>query len=499
MNPLEKFRNIIQNKDKKIFAEAARQLRLWMIANDPYYPVYHFTGPEGWINDPNGPIFYRGQYHLFYQFDPIVEGRRSPRCWGHAVSKDLVHWEDWPVALWPDTPYDHNGIYSGNTIIDDDGHLCAIYTGNVDGHKETYGILARSTDDGLTWQKKMVMDNRQRPNAISPVHWDGYLWREGKTWQQLIGGVTAGETRQGAAWLWSSTDLEHWRLETNIAPDLKFGEFWELPYLIPLDGKDLFMVGNGNPYWVGWYNREERYFRPDSLATSSIDNGNYYSFNPNMTDNQGSQGAQRRLMHGWVTGPPSPTGSVPYWQGAHSIPRVISIRDSRVWQEPIPEISVLRGAHFHFEDMEAPAPLPTQGDALELQATFGASSASMFGFKMCVSSDGSCFVRAFFDAQSGEFGVDGPILVQNIQNLELLSEHHTIKMKRQPSFLEAGQTVAMHIFLDRSIIEIYVNGCAYTARLFPPHQALGVELFSEGGSTPVQTIDIWKMSPMWRR
>jgi len=203
------FRRNVKSKDIETFSRAALALRRWMIANDPQRPVYHFTGPESWINDANGVIYHKGKYHLFYQFDPIVDGKRSKRCWGHAVSDDLVHWVDWPVALWPDTPFDRNGVYSGNVVIDEQGNPAALYTGNVAGHRETYGMLARSTDGFRTWQKKMVMHNRQRPNSRPPVHWDGQVWKEGDKWCQLIGGCTGGKHPKGAAYLWTSPDLEH--------------------------------------------------------------------------------------------------------------------------------------------------------------------------------------------------------------------------------------------------------------------------------------------------
>jgi len=127
------YRQAVRSRDIKVFGSAARELRSWMIANDPHYPIFHFVPPEGWMNDPNGPIYYDGLYHLFCQYDPVVaaakesilpattpddatpksatavseatprggaEGSgaldrwwRSPRCWGHAVSTDLVHWE----------------------------------------------------------------------------------------------------------------------------------------------------------------------------------------------------------------------------------------------------------------------------------------------------------------------------------------------------------------------------------------------------------------------
>lgn len=148
--PVDFYRAVVKSRDRSIYTRAALDLRLWTMKNDPYRPIFHFTGPESWINDPNGVIYHKGIYHLFYQFDPVVNGQRSKRCWGHATSTDLVYWEDWPVALWPDTPYDRGGVYSGNMVIDDNGIPTALYTGNVQGRLETYGIQARSYDGFLT-------------------------------------------------------------------------------------------------------------------------------------------------------------------------------------------------------------------------------------------------------------------------------------------------------------------------------------------------------------
>ncbi|MCX6878778.1 MAG: glycoside hydrolase family 32 protein [Verrucomicrobia bacterium] len=241
------YRAVLKTTDTAIYSKAALELRKGIIANDPHRPIYHFTGPESWINDPNGPICHQGKYHLYYQFAPMIGGNKGSICWGHAVSDDLLHWVDWPVALWPDTQYDRNGVYSGNTIIDDKGMLNAFYTGNVGGHAECYGMRAWSKDGGLTWEKKVVM--KDRPTPDSPVHWDGQVWKDGSLWYQLIGGTAEGK---GAGMLWSSPDLDNW---TSIKPIFVSGpgSFFELPYLIPLDNSYVLMSGAAaNPYWIGY-------------------------------------------------------------------------------------------------------------------------------------------------------------------------------------------------------------------------------------------------------
>jgi len=491
------FRQAVRSTDIGTYSQAALALRKWMIENDPHRPIYHFTGPESWINDPNGPIYFQGRYHLFYQFDPIVPEdrvgwRRSKRCWGHAVSEDLVHWVDWPVAVWPDTRYDRGGVYSGNSFVDEQGRLCAIYTGNVSGHGETYGMLVRSADGGRTFQKKMVMDNAQRPNAHSPVHWDGQVWKEGDTWCQLIGGCAVEGDLRGAAWLWKSTDLVHWKLQRNIAPSIRRAGFWELPYLIPLADKHVLLVGQGNPYWVGRYDRQAMLFQPDDDQPKSIDNGTYYSFNPNMTDDKGPGGSRRQLMHGWVTGPASPSKNVPYWQGAHSIPRVLALQGEHVVQQPIPEIERLRGAHRQWHDITVETGkadyLPdVKGAALEIVACFAPSSsgATRFGLKLRVSDDGQECVRIWYDPKTDQFGTAGAVTKQTSARGGITRDG------------SANGPITLRIFLDRSVLEVYCGGAALTSRTFSDPKALGIDLFAEGGSIELPSLDIWQMRSMW--
>ncbi|NQU20810.1 MAG: glycoside hydrolase family 32 protein [Candidatus Nealsonbacteria bacterium] len=480
------FRQVVQSKDLDTFSKRAVELRRWMIENDPHRPIYHFTGPESWINDPNGVIYHQGKYHLFYQFDPIVDGRRSKRCWGHAVSDDLVHWVDWPVAIWPNSPHDRGGVYSGNMVIDDDGVPTALYTGNVRGHAECYGMQARSHDGMLTWKKKMVMD--KRPTSESPVHWDAQIWKDGENWFQLIGGRLDGK---GAAQLWSSPDLDRWTYRKAICSGL-LGGYWELPYLIELGGRHVLLVGAGNPYWIGTYDRQTMTFTPDRSEPTYVDPGTYYSFNVHMVDDKGPGNSRRQLMHGWVTGPASPTKTVPYWQGAHSIPRVITLCGRYLRQEPIPELQVLRGPHRQLRDLTIQPDgtgylSAVQGDALEIVARFDVarSQATRFGVKVRVSADGKKFVRVWYDPATEQFGTDGSVLKKVSAWGGIVNSAATDDTRQQ--------TATLRIFVDRSVLEVYCGGNALTNRTFPDGQALGVDLFAEGGAARVQQIDVWQM------
>ncbi len=503
------FRKALPSKDLAQYSEAARALRRWAMAHDPQFPIYHFTPPEGRINDPNGPIYFQGRYHLFYQFQQQIDNgkggtTRTPKCWGHAVSKDLVHWEDWPVVLWPDTPEDRGGVYSGNTFVDDEGNLAALYTGNTAGNKAPrYGILARSLDGGLTWTKKVVMDHSQRPNPDSPVHHDGQTWKHGDTWYQLIGGSTGGPKAQGAAWLWRSPDLINWKLVRNIAPSIKLRNFWELPYLVSFGDRDVLFVGAKNSYWAGKFDYETGHFEPDSLEARRIDPGNYYSFNFNMTDDRGPGGAKRQLMHGWVLNRPTSTPGIPYWQGAHTIPRVVSLRpDGKVWQEPIPEIESLRGQHWHFDaEKEAVEGLETiKEDAAEIIATFlPTGEAGTFGVKLRISDDGAEYVRVYVDLKSKTFGIDGPIFDKSNEGVEPHARKPVIYLETPSESLDLvspKDPITLRIFLDRSVLEVYVNGNALTVCPESRASAKGIEIFNDGGAA-LKEFDLWRMNSAW--
>ena len=516
------FRVAVTSRERSVFAGAARELRRWMAANDPHRPLYHFTAPEGWINDPNGPIYHEGVYHLFYQYRPVyANGSESAICWGHASSADLLHWQDWPVAMWPDSRYDVAGVYSGNTIIDDDGFPCALYTGNVAGHAETYGILARSTDGWLTWHKHKVMANEQRPNAASPVHWDAQVWKEGELWQQLIGGaVGEGAGQRGAAHLWTSPDLEYWTHRGTIAEDHDPGRrYWELPYLVPFGAPDgapdgdraVLMVGaRNNPYWTGTYDRKTHRFHPDRREPRFIDNGFYYCVNPHMVDDKGPGGAPRRLLHGWVVGARSPVDTVPYWIGAHSLPRVLELAGDELIQTPLPELATMRGApHRRLGVTVGPGTgghlKDVAGDALEIELAIDLARTGARQVGVTVRLDASGHgARVWYEPGANRFGVDrllGP--EQEFANDAARQSREvqgTVKQLQAPQLsASAGtahgrdDTVALRVFVDRSILEVYCGGAALTDRLYPDPPATGVDLFADGGAARLASVSIWPL------
>ena len=237
--------------------------------HEPYRPQFHFTTAKNWINDPNGPIFYKGQYHLFYQYNPsgTTWGNIS---WGHAVSNDLVHWTELPVAIPSD---DKELIFSGSVVNDVTNSsglgttanppLVAIYTS-----AETSGIqaqaLASSTDGGLTWTKyagNPVLDLNSTNFRDPKVFW----YAPTKSWEMVV-----ALSDQHKISIYTSKDLKNWTHQSDFGPTAAVGGVWETPNMFPLpvDGnpqhtKWVLVVGinpgsyaggSGDQYFVGDFN-----------------------------------------------------------------------------------------------------------------------------------------------------------------------------------------------------------------------------------------------------
>ena len=268
------------------------------MAGDPHRPQYHFQSPSNWVNDAH-PIYWEGRYHMFYLYNPygVTHGIVH---WAHAVSDDLVHWTDWPIAMYPDTPYDKEGVRSGNVFINDDGVPTAIYTGSngvtPNPVREQFGMLATSTDGMLTWQKHAVPVIPEPPYPGTPAHHDAQIWKDGDTWYQLVGGAYEGN---GAAVLHSSKDLLQWSYAGRIftGEDGKHGVFWELPYLLPYGRKDVMIIGiHPVPYFVRQLRQGEARVHPGEGGGPRLRHQDLLRAQPPYGGRQG-RGRQRAAHH----------------------------------------------------------------------------------------------------------------------------------------------------------------------------------------------------------
>lgn len=227
-----------------------------MIDQDKNRLALHLMPPVGWINDPNGLCKFNGGYHVFYQYSPL-DPNGSFKAWGHYVSKDQLHWEQLPVALYPDKDFDKDGVYSGSAFIED-GCMYLFYTGNVKqpgehdadltySGREANTVLVTSRDGINFSEKKTVMTNVDYPSEYTCHIRDPKVWKSGGKYYMIQGGrkklhpegagdINSEETDYGTVLIFESDNLVDWHFLKDVTTKERFGYMWECP--------DYFKLGN---------------------------------------------------------------------------------------------------------------------------------------------------------------------------------------------------------------------------------------------------------------
>ena len=456
------------------------------LANDPQRPQYHFTAPANWLNDPNGLIQWQGQYHLFYQHHPF-----SPEWgdihWGHAVSDDLVHWSDLPIALTPDPAgADADGCWSG-CLIDDAGVPTILYTGVRAGAERL--CLATSDDACVTWRKFPGNPVIAAPPAGMETlgFRDPCVWREGASWRMILGSGIQGHG--GAALLYTSPDLIHWTYLHPLlaANDATYGEMWECPGLFPFGERHL-LIYSALPERRAYAFRgtyADQRFTPERRI--SLDAGDSF-YGP-----QAFRDARGRLrMFGWLQETrPAQAMLAAGWAGAISAPRILApLADGSPGMRVAPEWEALRREAITLSDITLP---PDAAFDLPLMP-------------------GGCFealVECAAESLSG--GIE-------IHAAHTPDERYRIEWERSPErlalrgpdeenpgqALAASQCVAapddeplrLQLLVDRSIIEVFVNEriCG-SWRVYPTDPlALQAQLTAGAAGLRALTIHQWRLS-----
>ena len=206
-----------------------------------YYPSIHLAAPTGWINDPNGVSFFQGEYHVFYQHYPY-DSVWGPMHWGHATSRDLIHWQAQPVALAPDQPYDKDGCFSGSAI-EKDGKLYLMYTGHL--VDEVSGVVTQVqniawSEDGVHFEKyahNPVLTERDLPEDMSRHDFrDPKVFELAGRYYVVIGARTIQQ--KGVVLLYQSDDLVTWQFKSvMLAGDERLGDMVECPDFFVVDDR----------------------------------------------------------------------------------------------------------------------------------------------------------------------------------------------------------------------------------------------------------------------
>jgi levanase/fructan beta-fructosidase len=325
--------------------------------SEKFRPQLHFTPKRNWINDPNGLLFYKGKYHLFFQHNPQGDlwGNMS---WGHATSADLFHWEELSVAI---ECTDTTGIFSGSAVVDysnsagfasiENPAIVAIYTSHMNDGSNQSQHLAYSLDEGVTWVKyegNPVLDLDMKDFRDPKVSWEAAT----NTWLMVI-----AKPEEHKIAFFRSPNLKEWKHLSDFGPLGATGGCWECPDLFPLttpSGVTRWVLlvslnpggltgGSGTQYFIGDWDGET-FTTTQGEEVKWIDHGrdNYAGVTFNNTDDG------RRIFMGWMNNwEYSNTIETSPWRGAMTIPRELSLSSNdgkfQLHLQPVAEYSKLQG------------------------------------------------------------------------------------------------------------------------------------------------------------
>ena len=470
---------------------------------EPHRPGFHFTPEINWMNDPNGLVFFDGEYHLFYQHNPYANewGHMS---WGHAVSEDLLHWKHLPIALHDE--YDLMA-FSGSAVVDldnrsgfgEDGKvpLVAIYTGHGFG-KQTQD-LAYSVDRGRTWTKyagNPVIDIGEADFRDPKVFW---YWPTSK-WVMVVSLAAEKRIR-----FYSSSDLKVWNLLSEFGPaGVQKKTNWECPDLfeLPIEGElqsrwvleigmggGAIAGGSGGEYFTGEFDGER--FVPDLPDSQWVDYGRDFYAATSWSDIPAGDG--RRLWLGWMNNWETALNPTSPWRSAMSIPREVTLRriDNRLrlCQTPVRELAKIRGKEFSRKSFvcDKVTPIDLQGQQLDIEVEFAVGTATEFGVRVLMSGQEQSVVG--YDVAKQEVFIDRT-RSGNVAFHPAFAGRHA-----GPLPARAGR-VRMRIVVDKSSVEVFANDgeTVLTDLVFPRSGSDGVEVFAKGGSCEVVKFRAWPLA-----
>lgn len=315
---------------------------------ETFRPKYHLAPEYGWLNDPNGFVYFEGEYHLFYQANPY-DSKWDTMHWGHAKSKDLIEWEYLPIALAPDQPYDKDGCFSGSAIVVDD-ELVLMYTGvyEENGIVNQVQCIATSTD-GITFEKhpnNPVIGQSNLGELGTTVDFrDPKVFKRGEIYYSVVASKTlTNEQTQGQIFIFSSEDLVEWsKASVLLEGNDQLGNIWECPDLFEIDGEDVLVLSPMNmPKEGSQYqnlNSSIAIFGKVDWETLSFEINHYHEIDQGLDyyapqtcfDDQG-----RRIIVAWqqMWGRTNILDEQRHgWSGMMTFPRVLSVKDNKLVQE----------------------------------------------------------------------------------------------------------------------------------------------------------------------
>lgn len=426
------------------------------VTNERFRLKYHVSTPSGWMNDPNGFVYFKGYYHVFYQYYPY-DSSWGPMHWGHARSKDLVTWESLPAALIPGDPEDQDGCFSGSATVKDN-KLYLIYTGHHyygdsdPDHFWQNQNLAIS-EDGINFKKY-----ENNPIIAKPPVDNSHHFRDPKVWERdgefylIIG--SQNNLGCGRVILYTSKDLLHWDYAGPVtsASTAKDGFMWECPDLFRLNGQDILLYSPQgiqkddtnylNLYQTGYLVGELDYHNKQMSHGNftELDRGHDFYATQTMLAPDG-----RRILFGWMDMweaemPEKADG----WAGALTLPRELTLKNQKLFMKPVKELvnlrshqlldTVLTDTHHSFE--------PFKTNQLELNFNIDISQQFENQVKINLTAQSGNKLSLEINTKTGEVILfrsgDDPYRYGNLQ-------------------LGSVKSLPIQVFVDTSSVEFFIN------------------------------------------
>lgn len=432
---------------------------------EPYRPQFHFTARTGWLNDPNGLVFYDGEYHLFFQHNPMGT-EWGNMTWGHAVSEDLVHWRQLPNAI---EPYDGGTIFSGSAVVDRNNSSgfgeCPMVAAFTHAHKPYGQALAYSLDKGRSWQ----LHDRGRPvvknQGLEESERDPKIFRHepSQQWVMVLW------VQRGMARIFTSSDLKRWRR----ASDFYGPGFYECPELFELrvdqetDTAKWVLHDAGFNYWIGTFDGEVFTAETGPLRCE---------FGPNFNAPQTwNDTAGRKVQIAWMRGGRYP--GMPFNQQM-SFPCQLALRRTaeglRLRRTPVAELSVISSEPIFNEGLTLKPgmnPLAEFNSGFyDIQLAFAPASATAIGLRL----DGQDIRYAFAAETLSSAGVATHLGPDN------------------------GE-IELRLLADRTSLEVFGNrgAVSLSSCFLPDANGKALELYAEGGPVVVKSLSVRTLASIW--
>lgn len=468
---------------------------------EEYRQTYHVMAPVGWINDPNGFIQYKNEYHLFYQYHPYST-QHGPMHWGHVKSDDMISWEHLPVALAPDTEFDKDGCFSGSAIEVNDT-LYLMYTGNIqheDFDKNRQIQCIATSKDGVHFEKiqeNPVLTEQDLPdNAVVQDFRDPKVFEKNGVYYTVIASQTKTET--GQIVLYESSDMINWQFKSVLLEGTaEQGVMWECPDLFELDGKDVLILSpiritkKGNNFhnisscvvFIGEVDWETGEFTVDSM--NEIDHGMDFYAPQTTSDNMG-----RRIMVAWMQmwNRPMITDIENHgWAGCMTLPRELRIENDRLIQKPIREIGHYETETLTLENLtlvnESKELEDINGEIFALHLNLDLEFAEKFEISLRKNTVEETTIT--YCKKNAELTFD-----RTRSGFEIIGKEDVPVLSRKVECQLVDNQLQLDIYVDKSSIEVFAQDGkeTFTSTIYPLNKAEGIS-FTSVGTTLINKLE----------